>query len=367
MSHWCQIAKIHDWKLWRGNKRAELSSTSGESHRRTGLCRWPSQLNHGGSNWKWIGNAAFSSQRQIWCEYSLKAAWCWIHTLIFYQYLLQLLFHSSHCCPQQLEHDVIIQHWGLNFDSYKAVLSMHWILHEYYKKANSVTVTAVEHPGIFDKLGLNHLIGSEHHKVAWLLKGRYNVDKAPCSLTDRAPGKTSPSVACIRHRYGETCRVWCGAGLQKRRMATCKKSIYGFYHNTSKGILLKHQFGVLFVVLFYSSFSSVRPRTKNVKAPPTILTNKHTSEAEGSLAPSQDWGRTWQSGGDDRRNKPLWVTKVHSAVFQSGEVWNQRAIYRKKNERKRPLEKNLLAAFWSVRIQNETKRKWTQMHKHARK
>lgn len=212
---------------------------------------------------------------------------------------------------------------------------------------------AVKHPGIFDILyqwyGLNHLIGIEHHKVAWLLKGRYNVDKFPCTLTDRAQGKTSPSIACIRHRYGETCRVWCGAGLRKRRMVTCKKYIHGFYHNASTGILVKHHF---VVVLFYSSFSSilrhfsVRPRTKNIKAPPTILTNKHTSEAEGSLdtfPPSrphkvdcarQDWGRTRLSGGDDRRNKPLWITKVHSAVFQSGEVWNQWETYRKKLEEK---------------------------------
>lgn len=80
-------------------------------------------------------------------------------------------------------------------------------------------------------------------------------------------------------------------------------------------IMLKHQ---LWLVLFHSSFSSilrhisVRPWTKNVKAPPTILTNKHTSEAEGSLdtfphkvdGTCQDWRRTRLSGGDDRRNKP---------------------------------------------------------------
>lgn len=54
-------------------------------------------------------------------------------------------------------------------------------------------------------------------------------------------------------------------------------------------------------------------------------------------------------------------------LFSNPEKFEIKEKLTEKNERKSPLENNLLAAFWPVRIQNETTEKWTQMHKHARK
>lgn len=144
-------------------------------------------------------------------------------------------------------------------------------------------------------------------------------------------------------------------------MATCKKYINGFYHNVSTGILVKRH---LVVILFYSSFSSIlrhfslRPRTKNVKAPPTILTNKHTSEAEGSFdtfPPSrprkvdcarQDWGRT---GGGHHCQVMIEEINLYESPkfiqpFSNPEKFEIKAKLTEKNERKSIIN-NLLAAF----------------------